>query len=107
MSNPINNDLGINRVQGRAGARVNDESRSESPRTQDSAGPTQGDRVTLTEDAQRLGEVLSAALDSSDVDSARVDALRDAIDKGEYEVDSRQTAEKLVAFERSLSESSE
>lgn len=107
MSNPINNDLGINRVQGRAGARVNDESRSESPKTQDSASPAQGDRVTLTEDAQRLGEVLSAALDSSDVDNAKVDSLRDAIEKGEYQVDSQRTAEKLVAFEKSLSESSE
>lgn len=104
MSNPISNDLGINRVQGGAGARVNDDSRSESPKGKGPAGEAQGDRVTLTEDAQRLGEVLSAALDSSDVDSAKVDSLRDAIDKGEYEADAQRTAEKLVAFEQSLSE---
>ena len=64
----------------------------------DAPRPGAGDRVTLTETAQRLlrgggGE------GGAPVDSSRVAEIRAAIENGTYRIDSRKIAEALVAFD--------
>jgi negative regulator of flagellin synthesis FlgM len=66
------------------------------------ATPATTDTVSLTETAARLRELEAALANAPDVDSARVEALRQAIAEGQYDVDSVHVAEKLVALERDL-----
>ena len=62
------------------------------------ASPSQGDRVTLTETAQRL--LQGTATDAgAPVDEAKVSAIRQAIADGSYTVDSKQIAAKLVELD--------
>lgn len=62
------------------------------------AAPAQGDRVTLTDTAQRL--LQEAAADAgAPVDEAKVAAIRQAIADGSYAVDSKQIAAKLVELD--------
>ena len=107
MSNPISNDLGVTRVQGRTGTRVSDDAGPEAARSNQTARESRSDRVTLTDDARRIDEVLSQALDSSDVDAARVESLRESIDSGQYEVDAQRVAEKFAAFESGVADATD
>ena len=58
------------------------------------APTTPGDRVTLTDAAQRL---LKAEESEAPVDRARVDAIRKSIDDGTYQPNSARIAEKLIS----------
>lgn len=66
------------------------------------ATPTPTDTVSLTDTAARLRELEAALAKAPDVDSARVEALRQAIAEGKYDIDSVHVADKLVALERDL-----
>jgi negative regulator of flagellin synthesis FlgM len=55
--------------------------------------------VTLTDLAARLQQLTDAVRDVPVVDQARVGELRDALESGSYQVDERETADKLSAFE--------
>ncbi|MFP4080380.1 MAG: flagellar biosynthesis anti-sigma factor FlgM [Ectothiorhodospira sp.] len=59
-----------------------------------------GDQVTLTETARRLSDLEQNAAAQPEVDSQRVEALRQAIAEGRYEVDAQSVAEKLINTER-------
>ncbi len=58
--------------------------------------------VQLTDSAMQLAALEKAIAKVPDVDMERVEAVRDEIDSGEYVVDSRRIAAKLVQLERSL-----
>jgi len=60
--------------------------------------PSTGDRVTLTDAAQRLLRS-SASEGGAPVDSRRVAEIRAAIENGTYRIDSRKIAEALVALD--------
>jgi negative regulator of flagellin synthesis FlgM len=62
------------------------------------APSTTGDRVTLTDAAQRL---LKAEQSEAPVDRAKVDAIRKSIADGTYTVDSSSIAEKLIDADNS------
>ena len=62
----------------------------------------QTDTVSLTDTAARLRELEAALANAPEVDSARVEALRQAIAEGKYDVNSVHVADKLVALERDL-----
>lgn len=61
------------------------------------------DEVSLTAEAQRLRDTQAALTQEPAFDAARVDALRKAIASGEYHVDSRRLAGRLLDFESELS----
>ncbi len=61
------------------------------------------DAVSLTPQSRQLREVESKLSETPAFDSARVAELRKAIERGEYRVDSRRVAGKLLEFERDLS----
>lgn len=63
---------------------------------------TAADSVRITGDAARLAAVESALGAAQDFDAGKVEALRDAIAAGRYEVDAAAVADKMVAFEQTL-----
>lgn len=68
-----------------------------------SAGAPAADAVSLTPQSQQLREVESKLAETPAFDAARVAELRKAIERGDYRVDSRRLAGKLLDFERELS----
>ncbi len=73
-------------------------------------GPAAGDKtsadtVELTGMAQRLKALEAAVAELPEVDEARVAALREQIASGEYTVDSRSVADKMLGMDKLLPES--
>ncbi|EGY24805.1 MAG TPA: flagellar biosynthesis anti-sigma factor FlgM [Desulfovibrio sp.] len=68
----------------------------------DAASSAQGDRVSLSDEAKLRTEAYSAALAAPDVRQEKVDALKSKVESGEYQVDSRAVAEKLLKEEQDL-----
>lgn len=66
------------------------------------AAPAKTDQVSLTDTAARLRELEALLAEAPAVDPARVEALRQAIRDGRYEIDNAHVADKLIALERSL-----
>lgn len=60
------------------------------------------DRLTLTDSARQLQRLSEAVANAPDTDAARVDALRQAVARGEYQADSARIASRMVALERDL-----
>lgn len=57
------------------------------------------DQAEVTESGRRVSEAVRALDDVPVVDGARVEALRQDIDNGRFEVDAERVAERLIAFE--------
>ena len=68
-----------------------------------SVGNTVADAVTLTDTAKMLKALEEKLAAVPEVDTERVDQLREAINSGQYKVDAESTAEKLLDLEMSLS----
>lgn len=65
--------------------------------------PAHQDSVTLTPQAQRLGQVQQTLVNTPAPDnSARLDALKKAINEGSYQVDSDKLAANISRFEQDL-----
>lgn len=75
-----------------------------SPSTAPAVGNT--DSVNLTEAATRLQQLSEMMPHVPEIDSARVDALRQAIAEGRYQVDAVHVTDKLIALERTLFDTS-
>jgi negative regulator of flagellin synthesis FlgM len=60
------------------------------------------DEVELTGISTKLREIESNAAKGPQVDTQRVEAIRAAIDKGEYRIDSEHLASRLVDLETAL-----
>ena len=60
------------------------------------------DTVSLSDKAVQLGKLDSSSISSPVVDTKRVEAVKQAIKDGSYEVDSAKVAEKLMQFESVL-----
>ncbi|MEL7024002.1 MAG: flagellar biosynthesis anti-sigma factor FlgM [Pseudomonadota bacterium] len=54
------------------------------------------DTVALTDNARLLARVEAAVAEAPDVDSAKVEAVKSAIQDGSYQVDDRQIADKIL-----------
>jgi negative regulator of flagellin synthesis FlgM len=59
-------------------------------------------QVRLTDTATNLQQVESRIADLPDVDRARVDAVRQRIESGNYQMNPGRLADRLLAFERDL-----
>lgn len=75
--------------------------------TAETAGSGRHDVVQLTDLAARLQSLTQTIADVPQVDAARVNALRQAIDGGDYQIDAEAVADKLIAFEGLLAGRSE
>ena len=98
------NDINNNHAQRSGeGGRVQEQAaRGPSARNEAAKAPTAGDRVTLTQTAQQMQELEAAVRREPTVNSERVAALKAAIARGEYQVDARSIAEKLMRVEDEL-----
>lgn len=68
---------------------------------QPSAGET-GDRVSLSPEAKLRTEALTTAMNAPEVRQAKVDAIKASVDSGEYAVDGKALAAKLIQEEPGL-----
>ena len=61
-----------------------------------------GDDVKLTHTATSLKQIETRLAGMPDVDRARVDAIRQRVESGDYKMDANRIAERLMRFEREL-----
>jgi|CXWL01.1.fsa_nt_gi negative regulator of flagellin synthesis FlgM len=59
-------------------------------------------QVRLTDTASNLKQIEARLADLPNVDRARVDAVRQRIESGAYQVNAGRLADRLLAFERDL-----
>jgi negative regulator of flagellin synthesis FlgM len=61
-----------------------------------------GDAVDLTDNAARLKAIEARLADIPEVDQARVKAMRERVDSGEYKPDASRIATKLLRLEKAF-----
>ena len=61
------------------------------------------DEVALTDTAVRLKRIEANLAELPEVDQAKVDAIRERVESGSYEVDGNAVAQRLVQLEQELS----
>jgi negative regulator of flagellin synthesis FlgM len=65
-------------------------------------GGSTASHVQLTDTATNLKQVEARIAELPDVDRARVDAVRQRVESGAYQVNAGRLADRLLAFERDL-----
>jgi negative regulator of flagellin synthesis FlgM len=80
------------------GGVVADKSQSE----QASAASQTGDHVTLTTSARSLQKLSEAVAQAPVVNADKVASVKQAVNGGSYQVDSRRVADKILHFEQGL-----
>lgn len=60
------------------------------------------DSVSLTSQAQQFTKAQDKAINSTGIDQARVDKIKQAIAEGKYRINVEQLAQKIVQFEGDL-----
>ena len=100
----IKNDIGqLNPYQARLDKAQGAEQSARSAKHGSHAeGSRAGDKVTFSPEAKLLVEANNAATSAEDVRLSRVDAIKAKIESGEYHVDSRQLASRLLQEEPGL-----
>lgn len=68
--------------------------------TQSTSAPATESQVKLSDQAQQLQAIEERLRDLPEVDSARVEQIKQAIADGSYQVDSNRIADKLIALEQ-------
>jgi negative regulator of flagellin synthesis FlgM len=64
--------------------------------------PQAGDTVTLTNSARSMQMIEAAVANAPVVNTAKVAAMKQAINSGTYQVNAGQVADKMLQFEREL-----
>lgn len=87
-NNGINgNNLSSSQVKGSAEGSEN---------TSNTAASSEGDSVNLSADAHSLSRLETALITASDINTNRIDAIREALDAGTYHIDAEAIATKLL-----------
>jgi len=68
------------------------------------AGAPVRDQISLTPEARRLQTLEAQLAEQPVVDSNRVDAIREALANGSFEIDAGRVAGKMMDLERALSD---
>lgn len=104
--NPVDNNLGLRppRVDGEQGARRAEESRRPAPSPQGPApsdeSASRGESVSLTQTASDLLQLEAQLRELPSVDQQRVDAIRQAIEDGSYDINPGAIVDQLLQSER-------
>ena len=72
------------------------------PVKSESSQSSAADTVSLSDNAVQLGKIDNVAIAAPVVDAKRVEAMKDAISSGSYEIDTEKVANKLMQFESIL-----
>ncbi|NBQ88190.1 MAG: flagellar biosynthesis anti-sigma factor FlgM [Betaproteobacteria bacterium] len=102
MTDPISN---FNRVaQLDASARQNAKVEADKAAAKEAATPKTGDarRASAGSDEVRLSEAAQQAMKEPAFDKEKVDAIRKALQDGQYPLDSRRIANSFVALEKMI-----
>lgn len=91
-----------NKIDSKEAAASGGAGRSKGSAAQGQASAAQGDRVSLSSSALLHTTAHAAASGAPDVRREKVDALKERVASGEYTVDSRKVAEKLLESEALL-----
>ncbi len=89
-------DLLLNKVEAKPAARQSERA------IEAYNAPRQGDRISLSEEAKVRTVTLNAANQAPDVRKAKLNAIRERVAAGEYAVDSRTIAQRLLEEESQL-----
>lgn len=81
-------------------AKVDPKSSASAPSTEAAARP----KVSAGSDEVSLSNVAQRAMAQPDFDRAKVDAIKEAIQKGQYPLNARKIAESFVAIEQLIKE---
>lgn len=103
MTNPINNTGNNRPVSGSSESLARSRAKTDS----DSASTTESsasDSVTISEQGQQLNGLLQQVDKLPEVNQDRINAIKDAIAKGQYPLDAKKIAANLVNLEKSLTE---
>ncbi len=66
------------------------------------ASVTHGDRVSVSRDGMLRTEAFSVAMSAADIRQEKVDAIKEQLASGQYRIDSRHIATRLVQSEMAL-----
>jgi len=77
-------------------------SKTSSPSSAVNTGAPTTDSFTISQQAERLRVIDSTINTQPDVDGARIESLKIAIDAGRYDIDPLRVAEKLIEFEMQI-----
>jgi negative regulator of flagellin synthesis FlgM len=81
---------------------VTDKSQGETSAAASAPAPQAGDTVTLTNSARSMQMIEAAVANAPVVNTAKVAAMKQAINSGTYQVNAGQVADKMLQFEREL-----
>lgn len=100
MVNEINNGLTqtVNGGTGKRSGRVDSVGADNQP-SPEATSEAAGDNIELSAQAQLLSQLEAQISRLPEVDQERVDALRDAINSGRFEIDSFSLAQDIINFE--------
>lgn len=103
MTNPINpaNRTATNSVNSNTAKAQNKEPVASNPAA---SSPASKDTVSLSSQSQQVIELQQHLKNTSGIDSARVDAIKQEIALGNYPLDPEKIAENLINLEQSLIE---
>jgi len=74
------------------------------PKTEEGAAAPVRDQVSLTPEARKLQTLEAQLAEQPVVDSKRVDAIKEALANGSYDIDAERVAGKMMSLERALSD---
>jgi negative regulator of flagellin synthesis FlgM len=100
MPNKI--DSSLNSYRQVKGPADSNRTREQANRTTTANSPAQTDTVAVTTNARQLASLESAIASASVEDTARVDAVRQQIADGTYQVDPKRVADSLLSMDQSL-----
>ena len=100
MNNRIQNNPGLQYIATRP---LNDSAASHQASSGANRSSASGsDRVSLSARADRLNQLVDIAKSAPDVNQSRVDALKNAIANGDYQVDAENVAANMLGIESSF-----
>lgn len=99
----INNMLGNQSTKVVNGNTSNSQATSSATeQAQQVKGGTRQEAVVLTDQAQQLGRVQQRLSSTPTTNQAKVEAIKAAVDKGEYKVDGQRVAKKMMSIESDM-----
>ena len=100
--------IGTRRSTGaQAGKSTGASSNTHSGASEKASSGSSGEQVAISSNAQLIQSLEARIQQMPDADSARVEALKQSIEDGSYQVDADSTAQKMLALEQSLQRLSE
>lgn len=90
----------LGELKSRENPKVNNEVKQGGKANTDAPATKSGDSVKLSDQAQSLRQIEKDVANLPEVNSERVAAIKQQLEEGSYQINSRSVAEKLLGFEQ-------